>query len=129
MAEEEKGNTSSGTTDEHTSLADDQVVALATLGASAGPPSKAELQAYLGKSAALRQTLAERGGHTVVAGVSLTVQQLRDALSALFAGDTERKGAEHAATATTAAINSLALGAAGDRRAREIQQLTYGVKP
>ena len=115
MAEEEKGNTASGTTDEHTSLADDQVVALATLGASAGPPSKAELQAYLGKSAALRQTLAERGGHTVVAGVSLTVQQLRDALSALFAGDTEHKGAEHAATATTTAINSLALGAAGEQ--------------
>ena len=92
MAEEEKEDTSGTDADEHTSLADDQIIALATLGATAGPPSKAELQAYLGKSAALQQTLAARGGHATVAGVSLTVQQLRDALSALFAGSTEHTG-------------------------------------
>ena len=60
MAEEEKENTSSGT-DEDMNLGDDQVIALATLGATPGPPSEAELKAYLGKIADLQKAASHRG--------------------------------------------------------------------
>ena len=57
MAEEEKENSSSGTdADEGMSLVDDQIIALATLGATAGPPSKSCSYSYTCKITCSRQS-------------------------------------------------------------------------